>query len=51
MAEKHSTKKYRARTQIGAISQNSTTALAGTVGFTIASAATAVVEFMVNWLN
>ena len=30
---------------------NSTTAVAGKDGFTLASAATAVVEFMAKWLN
>ena len=30
---------------------NSTTAVAGNFGFTLASAATAVVEFMAKWLN
>ena len=30
---------------------NSTTAVAGKAGFTLASAATAVVEFMAKWLN
>ena len=30
---------------------NSTTAVAGQAGFTLASAATAVVEFMVKWSN
>ena len=30
---------------------NSTTALAGKAGFTLASAATAMVEFVTKWLN
>ena len=30
---------------------NSTTAIAGKAGFTLASAATTVVEFMVKWSN
>ena len=30
---------------------NSTTAVAGKAGFTLASPATAVVEFMAKWLN